>query len=227
MNSKNNEGPFIGFYNYTVIPTYIGLASSIVGIFIAIRGHHPFLAIMCLMFSGLCDMYDGMIARTRERTKMEKNFGIQIDSLSDLICFGVLPVLIGYSIGMRSWVCVLVFIVYILATLIRLGYFNVLEEERQGTTTEKRKNYTGLPVTTAALIFPFIFGLHIFFGEQAGHYMPYVYAGSLLVTSFAFLGKFKVKKPHGKYLFLVLIVGIIEIVLLILCVKFFGKYNFR
>ena len=70
----------IGFYDYTVILTYISFASSISGIFLATRGHFNW-AIFCLAFSGLCDMFDGKIARTKKnRTEDEKRFGIQIDS---------------------------------------------------------------------------------------------------------------------------------------------------
>lgn len=69
----------IGFYDYTVILTYISFASSISGIFLATRGHFNW-AIFCLAFSGLCDMFDGKIARTKKnRTEDEKRFGIQID----------------------------------------------------------------------------------------------------------------------------------------------------
>ena len=42
------------------------------------------------MAAGFCDMFDGKIASTRKRTRQEKRFGIQIDSLSDLACFGIM-----------------------------------------------------------------------------------------------------------------------------------------
>ena len=78
----------IGFYDYTVVVTYISLVSSILGMFCAIDGKLP-LAVFCLAFSGLCDMFDGKIARTKKnRTDDEKSFGIQIDSLCDIVCFG-------------------------------------------------------------------------------------------------------------------------------------------
>ena len=82
----------IGFYNYTVVLTYIGLASSVLGIFTAFDGK-PSMAVICLIISGICDMFDGKIARTMDRTQMEKRFGIQIDSLCDLVSFGILPAL--------------------------------------------------------------------------------------------------------------------------------------
>lgn len=88
----------IGFYDYTVILTYISFASSISGIFLATRGHFNW-AIFCLAFSGLCDMFDGKIARTKKnRTEDEKRFGIQIDSLCDVVCFGVFPIVLCYEL---------------------------------------------------------------------------------------------------------------------------------
>ena len=121
----------IGFYNYTVILTYIGLASAITGIYIAMDGRHILFSVIALMIAGLCDMFDGKIARTRKRTEPEKRFGIQIDSLCDLICFGLLPGAIGYAIGMREVYHIAILILFTLAAVIRLAYFNVMEEERQ------------------------------------------------------------------------------------------------
>lgn len=52
----------------------------------------PTSAPFFLLISGLCDAFDGMIARTKtDRTEQEKQYGIQIDSLSDLVALGVLP----------------------------------------------------------------------------------------------------------------------------------------
>ena len=77
----------IGYYNYTVVLTYISLASSVFGMTQAIHGRFK-TAILCLAISGLCDMFDGKIARTKkDRTEDEKAFGIQIDSLCDVVCF--------------------------------------------------------------------------------------------------------------------------------------------
>ena len=77
----------IGFYNYTVILTYIGLMFSVLGIMETLHGHWK-LAILFLVFSGACDMFDGKIARSKkDRTEEEKRFGIQIDSLCDLDMF--------------------------------------------------------------------------------------------------------------------------------------------
>ena len=76
---------FLGIYDYTVILTYISLGISVFGISRALEGDFK-VAIFCLALSGLCDMFDGKIARTKKnRTDDEKNFGIQIDSLCDVV----------------------------------------------------------------------------------------------------------------------------------------------
>ena len=91
----------IGFYNYTVILTYLSLASSVIGMACAICGMLQW-AVCCLAISGLFYAFDGRVARTKkDRTEDEKSFGIQIDSLCDMVCFGVFPVIICWNAGMR------------------------------------------------------------------------------------------------------------------------------
>ena len=93
---------FIGYYNYTVILTYISLFCSIAGMLFTVNGWYK-MAVLCLALSGLCDMFDGKIARRKtDRTDDEKCFGIQIDSLCDMVCFGAFPILLAYSLGMRG-----------------------------------------------------------------------------------------------------------------------------
>ena len=62
----------IGFYDYTVVVTYISLVSSILGMFCAIDGRLT-LAVSCLAFSGLCDMFDGKIPGQRRTGPMMRN----------------------------------------------------------------------------------------------------------------------------------------------------------
>ncbi|MDO4650680.1 MAG: CDP-alcohol phosphatidyltransferase family protein, partial [Eubacteriales bacterium] len=87
----------LGFYDYTVWLTYLSLLSAGAGILASLQGGgHPYMGVFFLLVSGLCDAFDGRVARTKKnRTQMEKNFGVQIDSLADLVAFGVLPICIG------------------------------------------------------------------------------------------------------------------------------------
>ena len=152
----------IGFYNYTVILTYIGLVTTVFGITQAINGNFE-VAIFCLIGSGFCDMFDGVIARTHKtRSESAKKFGIQIDSLCDVICFGAFPAIFNYVYTIKfnpkfTLIATVISALYLLAGIIRLGYFNVTEEERQKTTSEPRKYYQGMPITSVAGFLPLLF----------------------------------------------------------------------
>lgn len=154
---KKEKQDMLGFYDYTVVLTYISLVISVFGMTRALAGDFK-VAILCLALSGLCDMFDGKIARTKkDRTEDEKKFGIQIDSLCDVVCFGVFPALICYCLGMDRIPGIIILCLYCVASVIRLGYFNVMEEKRQNETSELRQYYQGLPITSMAIILPFIY----------------------------------------------------------------------
>ena len=76
----------IGYYNYTTLLTYLSLASATTGIVVSLMDSgHPYIAMCFLLFCGLCDAFDGKVARIKKnRTERECKFGIQIDSLSDI-----------------------------------------------------------------------------------------------------------------------------------------------
>ncbi|MCI8347929.1 MAG: phosphatidylserine synthase [Firmicutes bacterium] len=224
----------LGYYDYTVVLTYLSLLSAGTGIFVSLSGNgHPYWGVIFLLFCGLCDAFDGKIARTKaDRTQMHMNYGIQIDSLSDLVAFGVLPACIGMAMlrlsptvemiidkCTQSWQRILfigvlgtIMVLYILAAMIRLAYFNVTEEERQKTEGGARKFYTGLPVTSASLIFPFVMLLQYVIPAD----ITVVYFATAIITGFAFLSKMKIKKPGLKGILIMVGIGAIECVLVIL-----------
>ena len=149
---------FIGFYDYTVWLTYLSLVSAIVGIFQASRGNLLF-AVLCIIFSGCCDMFDGIVARTKKnRTQDQKNFGIQIDSLVDVIAFGVTPAAVFYFHGVNSPVGIAILVFYVLCGVIRLAFFNVLETRRQADPNAPAclDSFRGLPITFSAVITPLV-----------------------------------------------------------------------
>lgn len=194
----------IGFYNYSVILTYVGLASSVFGITQVFEGRQG-LPFLCLLFSGICDLFDGKIARAKKnRTDHEKVFGIQIDSLCDLVCFGVFPAVIGYSYGFNHGLGVISAIMIVLGAVIRLGYFNVMEEERQRNTTEPRKNYQGMPVTTVAIILPLLF---LGRANIPRSIYPYIFQSFMILISILFVLKINIKKLSGKGILIMFTMG--------------------
>lgn len=193
----------IGFYNFSVVLTYLGLASSVFGMTQALDGEYK-IAILCLMFSGLCDMFDGKIARAMKRSEDAKKFGIQIDSLCDLVCFGVFPAILGYSFGVHGIFGKFCLVVFVLAAVIRLGFFNVMEEKRQSETEECRKEYQGLPVTSVAIILPLLYLIR----ETSKVSFALVWEIALLLIAFLFVLDIKVKKPDKAAIYVFLIIAI-------------------
>ena len=200
----------VGFYNYTVWLTYAGAAAAVCGIFFS-AGGHPFWGVICLLLAGATDMFDGKIASTMKRNEAEKNFGIQIDSLCDLISFGVLPVAIGYGLGLSGGFFFVSAVLYIICAIIRLAYFNVDEIMRQKNENGSRKTYYGLPVTAAAMLFPLIYGLKDLLGAAL---LP-VYQVALFAVAAAFILKFKIRKPRGAALWVIFALGLAVVALVI------------
>ena len=203
----------IGYYNVSVILTYISLFSAVYGMTQALRGD-PKLALICLMFCGFCDMFDGTIARKCKRTPDEESFGIQIDSLCDLVCFGVFPAMLGYGIKeiSVSGFDILASALFVLAAIIRLGYFNVQEINRKQIEGGKREYYEGLPVTSVSLLLPVIFLM--------GRYIKRIstiniYSVALLIIAVAFISKFKIKKPYMHGLIATAFVGLLVFLLIL------------
>ena len=221
----------IGFYDYTVILTYASLVSAVVGVFVSLCGGipHPYIAIFLLLFSGLCDAFDGRVARSKKnRTKSMCNFGIQIDSLCDLVAFGVLPACIGYAMWLipggfkiPAPVMVAVSCLYVLGGVIRLAYFNVTEDELQASGKTKREFYSGLPITSASLIFPTFALVNWLMWKYLQVNISWRYHVLMLVVAFAFVGKFKLRKPGNKALMVMMGIGLLEAVILLL-----SKYVF-
>lgn len=188
---------FIGVYDYTVILTYLSLISSVFGMTRAIHGDYK-TAVFCLALSGICDAFDGRVARTKKnRTEDEKAFGIQLDSLCDVVCFGIFPALICYLLGVRGVLGLILVFFYCLCAVIRLAFFNVLEGKRQQTEGGSNKVYRGLPVTSIAFILPLTFWLQFVVPDMVFLIMLHVL---LLVVGFLFILDFPLKKPGLKTL---------------------------
>lgn len=186
---------FIGYYDYTVVLTFLSLISSVFGVTQAIHGSYK-TAIFALAVSGILDAFDGRVARTKKnRTEDEKNFGIQLDSLCDAVCFGVFPALICYLLGVRGILGLLILFFYCLCAVIRLAFFNVIETKRQREEGGCNKTYRGLPVTSIAFILPLTFWLQFLVPDAVFIVLLHI---EMLVVGFLFILDFELKKPGLK-----------------------------
>ena len=215
----------LGFYNYTTWLTYFGALCGIAGIFCAANGHLT-TAMLLLAVAGLTDSFDGKVASTKkDRTDEMRKFGIQIDSLSDLVSFGALPAAILFGLAKAAFpeISPLWFLplggAFLLAALIRLAYFNVAEELRQQSEGGVRTGYTGIPVTMVSVFIPLFFGLSEVLRFLLKSVIPpqnwlkgyfIFFCVELLFFAFGFLFKgFRVAKLRGKKLLLPIITGTI------------------
>jgi CDP-diacylglycerol--serine O-phosphatidyltransferase len=211
----------------------MSLASAGVGIVTTLTFGNPYIGMFCLLFSGLCDAFDGKVARIKkDRTETECKYGIQIDSLSDIVAFGILPACIGMSmldnarlnlIACEGVVgkafCILAYavtVMYIVTALMRLAYFNVTEEERQKTEEGVRKHYLGLPVTSAAIIFPTFMVVKYVMSRVAETNITPIYFVVMSLCAIAFVTKYQLKKPGLRTLILFVLIGAVEIGIMVI-----------
>ena len=224
------EFTMLGVYDYTVILTYLSIVSAIIGIAFSFTPQLILAAIICLMLCGFLDAFDGKVARSKKnRSTFAKKFGIQIDSLSDVIAFGVLPACIGINLVKTSRfleklttkthhytylkdVLFAICVLYALCAVIRLAYYNVSEEERQKEEDGNREYFTGVPVTTAAIIFPLIYLLQL--ANRLDLTLVYMFFMALIGA--LFVSETKIRKPGFKHLILLVILGVVEVVLMVL-----------
>lgn len=184
----------VGFWNPSVILTYIGMSFAILGMFLAVNEMINF-SFICLVLCGICDLFDGMVARRFKRNEDEKAFGIELDSLVDVLSFIALPVTIFMSIGFNSPIHLIIYILYSIAGIARLGYFNVVTADGDGPV----KYYSGLPITYAALVFSLMYlTVNIFRSDV----FMIVYTLSMVAVTVLEVLKIKIAKPKGlAYLF--------------------------
>ena len=184
---------FIGVYDYTVILTYLSLFSAFGGMTFASRGMFTG-AILCLAASGICDAFDGTVARTKKnRTEDEKAFGIQLDSLVDVVSFGLFPAFFCWCLGVKGTLGILLLFFFCTAGVIRLAFFNVLEAKRQKRETGGNKIYRGLPITSISIVFPLLWLLRPLL--SAGAFLTAVHL-MLGIVGFLFILDIPIRKPR-------------------------------
>ena len=197
----------IGVYRKCDWVTMTGTASSILGIILATNGKTMY-AVFCLIFSAICDAFDGVVARKFKSLKDYEVYGIELDSLNDAIAFGVLPMMITLNICPNSIYLYVICIFFCISGIIRLAYFNML-------TTKKgnAKEFIGMPITASAIIVPLVYFITYLVGNE---YREIVFPITLLITGILFISPFKLKKPSNREKLALAVLGIISVLVVIL-----------
>lgn len=185
---------FIGHFNLANLITFLGLVMALCSISFIGRRHFE-EAMICFIVSGLCDLFDGMVARKLKRTDEQKKYGIQLDSLVDVVSFLIVPAafLLETMNGFPPTIAIVSF--FVICGVTRLAWFNI-------TTDGNTKHYQGLPVTFTAIIIPlaylilnFILNKQMISSDLYFTIFHFIYG----FVSVLFVLNFKVKKLKGAW----------------------------
>ena len=179
---KNDIMNKLGITAFVSLPDIFTIINGILGfsaIYFIIVGD-LFIASKIVFFCIFFDSFDGFLARKKNNCD---EFGKSLDSLSDIISFGIVPAYIFISSGNNSILSLFLGAIYVIFGLLRLSRFNALDSEE----------YFGLPITLGAIFVILLFLSKIPF---------YLFSILLILTSVLFISNFSIARPskNGKSL---------------------------
>ncbi len=191
MNKKKQVSVLSFITDLPNICSLLGLMSAVTGIYFAIQGNIQ-AAIIGVLWAVLFDWYDGVIARRMKgRTRVQGEFGAQLDSMIDIVSFGVLPAIILVSYGnYKIWFLPGAFVI-IASSAIRLTYFNVYG-------LIDGKTYKGFPLDNNVLILALVFLFEGLFSQTIFSILIYALMMVLAVLN---LSAIPTPKLGGKWIY--------------------------
>ena len=126
------------------------------------KGRFLWTAFLLLPLALVCDFLDGYVARLNR--KRQSRLGADLDSLSDVISFGVAPAVLGFTLGMRGGWDMLILTYFVVCGVSRLARFNVTASALADVNTGKVKYFEGTPIPTSILIV-MMFGIAQYLGR--------------------------------------------------------------
>jgi CDP-diacylglycerol--serine O-phosphatidyltransferase len=182
---------------YYILPNLFTLSSVFCG-FISISlstsaqvgGDDLYQAALAICFGFFFDTADGRVARL---TKTQTDLGRDLDSLADLVTFGVAPAIMVYKWGLTSFGRFGIFVagLFVCAGAMRLARFNVLSRREEAAGVKKPGKYTlGLTIPAAASVLVMM----VLVAHNAGPYRlisESVVAGVVLVLSYLMVSRIK------------------------------------
>ncbi|MCE5189614.1 MAG: CDP-alcohol phosphatidyltransferase family protein [Eubacteriales bacterium] len=176
------------------IVSLVGLFCALLSICFAFSGQFH-LALIGILWAVLFDWADGIIARrTAGRTDVQRHFGSQLDSLIDIVSFGVFPSVFLFSYArFNLWFLPGSFLI-LAASAIRLSYFNVFG-------MIDKKTYQGLALDNNVLLLAALFMLERFFSHICFSIILYVFFMILLILN---LSSVRTYKFSGRWFFVLI-----------------------
>lgn len=134
-------------------------------------------SVLFIFIAAFLDRFDGIVAR---KLNQESDLGKQLDSMSDIISFGVAPAILIYQLALIDFgIAGMIFtVIYISSGAFRLARFNI---------SESNGYFTGLPITAAGTVLTLsFFGLSVL--------PPVFYMFLMLISSLLMISTFTLKK---------------------------------
>jgi CDP-diacylglycerol--serine O-phosphatidyltransferase len=138
---------------------------------------HVYFACSLIFAALIFDVMDGRIARWRQKTSM---IGRELDSLADVISFGVAPALIGYGCGMRGFYDRIVLIYFVVCGVSRLARYNITADALSDEGG-KIKYFEGTPIPTSLVLV-----MVMFWAASQGALGDSLWFGDLKFADFTF-----------------------------------------
>lgn len=131
-------------------------------------GERRFLwtAFVLLPAALVCDVLDGYVARLNKAR--QSRLGADLDSLADVISFGVAPAVLGFTLGMRGGWDMLCLSYFVVCGVSRLARFNVTASELADAETGKVKYFEGTPIPTS-IVLVLLLGVAFYLGRVDEH----------------------------------------------------------
>jgi CDP-diacylglycerol---serine O-phosphatidyltransferase len=156
MTGKKRRISMIRSYTWADFLTIGNASCGTISIFLCLdylaTGTPRFLwtAFILLPAAVVLDVLDGYVARLDKRR--QSVLGADLDSLADVISFGVAPAVLGFTLGMRGGWDMLILTYFVVCGVSRLARFNVTSSALADETTGKVKYFEGTPITTSVSI---------------------------------------------------------------------------
>ena len=114
------------------------------------RSRQVWAAFVLPVFALVFDVLDGYVARMD--TRRQSRLGADLDSLADIVSFGVAPAVLGYTLGLRGLWDVIVLTFFVCCGISRLARFNVTSASLTNAATGKVRYFEGTPIPTSILL---------------------------------------------------------------------------
>ena len=143
-------------YTWADLLTIANASCGTISIFLCLdylatrRARFLWAAFILLPLALVCDVLDGYVARLDK--KRQSALGADLDSLADVISFGVAPAVLGFTLGMQSGWDIVILTYFVVCGVSRLARFNVTASALADEKTGKVKYFEGTPIPTSVVL---------------------------------------------------------------------------